>query len=205
MIEIELATLQKANPNILEMGIWQGGSAVFMDLVAHPTKLVAIDFCGELPALSKYIRTHNRRDVVRPYYGVNQGDAAQLGAILAEEFPKRDIDLIIDDASHFYEETKIAFNTAFPLLSPGGTYIIEDWTWCHHDESCRLAYFDGKVGVTNLLVQLMAVMARYPDMISDIRVLPSMAIITKGTAMQTSSIDIDGMALSRGQAIMPRL
>ena len=36
---------------------------------------------------------------------------------------------MIDDASHMYEHTKVSFETLFPLLRPGGQYIIEDWSW----------------------------------------------------------------------------
>ncbi len=131
MLDTELATIRSPNPKIFEMGIWQGGSTVLFDLVTEPRKLVAVDFSPELDVLSQYIRQRRREDVLRPYFGVNQGDSGAIGKILAKEFPGRDIDLIIDDASHFYEETKVALNTAWPYLSPGGTYIIEDWTWSH--------------------------------------------------------------------------
>lgn len=35
-------------------------------------------------------------------------------------------------ASHAYEETKASFEFLFPLLSPGGVYLIEDWSWAPH-------------------------------------------------------------------------
>ena len=38
---------------------------------------------------------------------------------------------MIDDASHLYEPSLASFETLFPLLRPGGTYIIEDWKWEH--------------------------------------------------------------------------
>ena len=41
------------------------------------------------------------------------------------------LDLVIDDASHFYGPTLASFETLFPLLTPGGLYIIEDWAWGH--------------------------------------------------------------------------
>jgi hypothetical protein len=44
------------------------------------------------------------------------------------------LDLIIDDASHMYGLTKTSFETLFPLLRPGGLYIIEDWAWGHWQE-----------------------------------------------------------------------
>ncbi|MFP3608175.1 class I SAM-dependent methyltransferase, partial [Paraburkholderia sp. SIMBA_053] len=41
--------------------------------------------------------------------------------------------LVVDDASHFYEQTKTSFKTLFPLVRPGGLYIIEDWNWSFQD------------------------------------------------------------------------
>jgi SAM-dependent methyltransferase len=39
------------------------------------------------------------------------------------------LDLVFDDASHFYRFSKVSFETLFPLLRPGGLYVIEDWSW----------------------------------------------------------------------------
>lgn len=44
------------------------------------------------------------------------------------------MDLVVDDASHFYEQTKTSFQTLFPLVRPGGMYIIEDWGWSFQDD-----------------------------------------------------------------------
>jgi demethylmacrocin O-methyltransferase len=43
-------------------------------------------------------------------------------------------DIIIDDGSHINEDMTISFVTLFPLLKPGGLYIVEDlhacyWPW----------------------------------------------------------------------------
>ena len=44
------------------------------------------------------------------------------------------LDLVIDDGSHLAEPTRTSFDTLFPLLAPGGFYIIEDWAWEHWPE-----------------------------------------------------------------------
>jgi hypothetical protein len=49
---------------------------------------------------------------------------------VAHEF-SAPLDLVIDDASHIYGPTKASFQALFPLLRPGGLYLIEDWAWAH--------------------------------------------------------------------------
>lgn len=57
---------------------------------------------------------------VRPYYGVNQADTVALERIVADEFQGQPLDLVIDDASHMLEETRVSFNCLFPKLRAGG-------------------------------------------------------------------------------------
>jgi cephalosporin hydroxylase len=40
-------------------------------------------------------------------------------------------DVIVDDGSHHNESMYISFETLFPLLKPGGLYIVEDLTACY--------------------------------------------------------------------------
>lgn len=40
-------------------------------------------------------------------------------------------DVIVDDGSHHNESMSISFETLFPLLKPGGLYIVEDLTCCY--------------------------------------------------------------------------
>ena len=61
-------------------------------------------------------------------YGVDQADAPALRRIVADEFAGEPLDLVIDDASHVLDPTRASFNVLFPLLRPGGVYVIEDWT-----------------------------------------------------------------------------
>ena len=105
---------------------------VLYDQLFSPRKIVAIDHSPEpVKPLETYISRRHKRDVVKPFYGVNQADRTVMEAILAREFPGRDLNLIVDDASHFYAEARDAFNISFPYLAPGGHYVIEDWAWAH--------------------------------------------------------------------------
>lgn len=50
---------------------------------------------------------------------------------MAAELAGQPLDLVIDDASHLLNETRASFETLFPLLGPGGLYVIEDWNADH--------------------------------------------------------------------------
>jgi hypothetical protein len=118
--------------NILELGIRTGGSTIFLDRLLHPNRLAAIDIVQEpAPALTHYIKSHNRAEVMHPYYGVDQADKLRLTSILDEVFGDEQIDLVIDDASHIYTPTVSSFEVIFPRLRPGGLYVIEDWDGFH--------------------------------------------------------------------------
>ena len=170
---------------IFELGILHGGSTVMYDQIFMLKKIVAIDHNPE-PALglTAYMQKNSRTGIVKPYYGVNQADDSSMKKILSREFPRSDIDLIIDDASHFYNETKDAFNICFPYLKTDGFYIIEDWAWAHWPEK----YFQneenpalkGKVALSNFLIELFMLAASKRDYIQNIFITSNLIIIKKG-------------------------
>ncbi|HYM86888.1 MAG TPA: class I SAM-dependent methyltransferase [Pseudoxanthomonas sp.] len=117
---------------IAELGIHRGGSTALLHALNPIRLLVAIELAREpAAALATYIETHGLESVVRPHYGINQADRAAVGSVMAAELAGKQIDLVIDDASHLLEETRISFETLFPLLRPGGVYVIEDWNAEH--------------------------------------------------------------------------
>jgi predicted O-methyltransferase YrrM len=113
---------------IVELGIEAGGSTALISLLAQPRKLVACELHDKpVAALTEFIDTHGASATVRPFYGVNQSDRARLAEIIDTEFPDQRLDLVIDDASHLYNETKASFEVLYPRLRPGGIFVIEDW------------------------------------------------------------------------------
>jgi hypothetical protein len=115
---------------ILEIGVYRGGGTVFLDRYFKPEMLVAVEYSPDrLPKLDRYVesRSLSRMSV---YHGVDQKDVPHLTSILDRHF-EDGLDLVVDDASHWYEETKASFETVMPYLRPGGWYVIEDWPWAH--------------------------------------------------------------------------
>ncbi len=127
---------------IFELGIAEGGSTVWLALEAEPSKLIAID--NEpvaLRALDELIEARGLGDVIRPHWGVDQSDRSRLLQIVEDEIGDGRLDLVIDDASHLLGPTRSSFETLFPLVRPGGTYLIEDWNSAHVFADAMDAYF----------------------------------------------------------------
>lgn len=128
-------------PNIMELGIAEGGSTALMALIADPRKLVAIDLEPEpLEALARFISQRHLEDVVRPAYGIDQSDRVGLSQLADREFGGDVIDLVFDDCSHQLGPTRSSFETLFPRMRHGGLYVIEDWNAAHlFQDSVRAA------------------------------------------------------------------
>ncbi len=166
--------------SIVELGIFKGGSVAFLTQLARPDKMVAIDVEAECSSLDRFIDAQGLRGVVVPYFGVDQADGAALSQIMHDEFAGSPIDLVIDDASHRLPETRASFNRLFPLVRPGGVYVIEDWGWAN----TRFPSVDSKMrGQTPLSVfgcELVLACARRPGLVAAVDVDQHILSVRRG-------------------------
>ena len=58
---------------------------------------------------------------------ISAQDDPQLPVVISEMHGIKTFDLIVDDASHHGIATRKSFELLFPLVRPGGYYVIEDW------------------------------------------------------------------------------
>lgn len=120
------------HPRMVEIGIAYGGSVALLSLLAQPSKFLALELStDELTQLTDLIRERGWQDRVRVEYGVDQSDRELVLRHALDQFGDEPLDLVIDDASHRYAPTVASFEVLFPLLRPGGLFIIEDWN-CDH-------------------------------------------------------------------------
>lgn len=141
---------------VLELGIWDGGSIAFWFELFHPKKHVAIDLKQrqDSPYFERYVESRGLRENIRTYWNVDQADRPAISGICAREFDGA-LDLVIDDASHLYGPTKASFETLFPLLRPGGLYVIEDWAWGHWADYQRPDHpWAKEIPLTQLVIEL---------------------------------------------------
>lgn len=179
---------------VVELGLFDGGSSVFWFELFSPQKHVGFDLTRREDSdyFKRYIARNGLQDRLKTYWGVDQGDARALLRTVGDEFAEP-LDLVIDDASHFYQPTKASFETLFPLLRPGGLYFIEDWAWAHwprfippNDAWNRAAQ------LTNLVGELIEATGTSAELISSVTVLKGFTVVERGSM---SAEDLQGFRL----------
>lgn len=211
MIEAVLALRRDENVRrIVDVGIFKGGSAALYAKLFDPDKLVAIEYSAEpVEALGQFIADNRLEGRLVPYYGTDQSDPKAMGRILAEEFPDRNVDLVVDDASHFYFESRATVNLTFPYMRPGALYVLEDWAWAHWPGDVwqkSKAIPSSKPALSNLLVELCMLCASRADIVTDIRVTPNTVVARRGPAeLQPGAFDIGQHYLCRDRWFKPFL
>lgn len=186
--------------SVLELGILRGGSYVFLDKLFKPRRMSAVEISPKpvAPLLEYISRTENRF----VHFGASQSDREALTQIVLGELAN-ELDLVVDDASHSYEKTKMSFEFLFPLLQPGGSYVIEDWSWAHHPNfQSPDAPRSKRYALSNLLFeQIMLLGSTF--LISEIRVWKFLYLIRKARTvprvphMKLESESIFDQVLSR--------
>jgi hypothetical protein len=162
--------------SILELGIFQGGSYVLLDKLFKPRRMSAVEISPQPVApLLRYVADKDGRFV---HFSTSQSDRETLKRIVQNELAD-ELDLVADDASHTYEQTKASFEVLFPLLQPGGIYVIEDWSWAHAPGyQAPAAPFSKRHALSNLLFEQIMLLGS-TSLISEIRVWRFMYLIRK--------------------------
>jgi SAM-dependent methyltransferase len=181
---------------VMEIGMGQGGSMVLWDKWFRPERLVGLDIIREpLEALEQY---RADKPHIRTYYSHRQETGATLGRA-RENFPNG-IDLVIEDASHHYEPSRITFQNIFPLVRPGGWYIIEDWSWAHSRAYQDPAHpWADAPALTNLVFELVVAVAAL-GAVESMRVEPGLVAVKRGPGtLAPGALDFAGAL--RGKAL----
>jgi hypothetical protein len=189
--------------NMLELGIWQGGSPLFYGLATDARKVVALDIKKSPPVLDQIIRKHGVADKVKLYFDTSQDDRAAVTAIIDREFGDEPLDLVIDDASHQYRFTRRSFEIVFPRLRPGGFYIIEDWQWAHIDNPIYQegVHFGGEPALSNLIFELLIAYGGHPGLFQNIVVRDWFVAVQKAWDPVAPDFRLDDLLRMRGKQL----
>jgi cephalosporin hydroxylase len=197
-IEIYQAVFEKTPPQqVMEFGTYQGGSPALLTLLFNLQKYVGIDLGPQVPGFEDFLRKHPDGRKISIYNSTSQDDGEAIRSIVHKEFGDKPIDLIIDDASHQYDFSRRTFEIAFPLLRPGGTYILEDWGWAHWPG--YLGWQDAPA-LSNLVFQLTILNASHSEIIQEMRTFPVILIIKKSDSHGSNEeLCLDNLVGERGR------
>lgn len=186
---------------IVEIGVYQGGSCALMALAGDPELLVAVELSDKrIPAVDSFIVDRGLSERVHVHHGVDQADAAALRRVVGQHLGSRQLDLVIDDASHLVGPSRITFNTLFPLVRPGGVYIIEDWSWAHIGYG--IARPD-ETPLTQLVFEITMALPSCPGLIAELRIDRDWAMVVRGDAkLDAGDFDVSACYSDRGRALL---
>lgn len=184
--------LDFAAHRVVEIGLWDGGSLALWFEYFRPERLVGLDVGtrDDSEYFRTWAQTRGARARIATHWGVDQADRPRVAKIVGRECPAA-LDLVIDDASHLGQPTRASFETLFPLLRPGGLYIIEDWAWNHW------TWFEPPASWTDPLADLVLDLTELvgshdiesgrPAMVARLEVLPGFVAIERGAAAWPAS------------------
>lgn len=155
----ELFDQQAERPlNILEVGVFKGGSMLMFAEYFKNSNLLGIDIHPPPPKFDALLAERQFGERVKIALGA-QNDSQFLQSAITLQFGTQPLDLVIDDASHTYRRTRATFETVFyQFLKPGGSYIIEDWG-CGYWPRWRDGNPNGKHGLPRLIKDLVDIVA----------------------------------------------
>jgi hypothetical protein len=188
---------------MIEVGVRYGGSVVLFHKLLAPARLLAFDIAPErIPALDDYLRKAGAGDAVHLHFGVDQGDGPTVRRIVAEEFGREPLDVVIDDGCHWLEETRRCFNTLFPYVRAGGAYVIEDWSWAHWgapEWQEGGGMWRGRPSLTTLILELAMLSGSRPDLVESVHVSRDLVVLTKGSAPVGDDFDLSTSYVTGGR------
>jgi SAM-dependent methyltransferase len=157
---------------------------------------VAIDSAArkDSPYFTRYKESRGLQDSLSTYWETDQADKERLREIVEMEFAGP-LDLVIDDCSHLYPLTKASFEALYPLLRPGGLYIVEDWAWAHWSDFQSPSHeWATETPLTRLVFDLIEAVGTSPDFISSLVVYEGFVVLERGP---DPSINPDGLSLDK--------
>ncbi len=167
---------------VMELGTFDGGSTAFWYELFGPQKHVALDIEGRTDTsyFRRYVESRGLDGRIKTYWKTDQTDKVRLRTIVETEFDGP-LDLVIDDASHFYRQTRASFEALFPLLRPGGLYIIEDWAWGHLPEFIAPDHWwAGEESLTRLVVELIEAAGTSSQLIWSMVMYQGFVVVERG-------------------------
>lgn len=147
---------------IVEVGIFEGGSALLLADMFPEARILGIDHARGNPAIGYHAHRLGFAERIKLHFGVSQDDADRIPDLLRTMFGGDSPDFILDDASHIYGYSTRCFDILFPRLAVGGLYVIEDWGWHYWPGyEPHPAFMQEGIPLSDMVHELVAATAMY--------------------------------------------
>lgn len=191
--------------NIVGIG-GQDGGVVFWNLVLRPERqLVLVLQDRPVEPLRRFAASAERHGRLELRSGIDQADRESLAAHTSEVFGDELVDLVIDDGSHLYPETRVSLETLLPRLRPGGAYVIEGWGWAHTDVPELGSFNADRPSLTNLVVELSMACGSKTGVVDELLIEPDAVYATRGTRPLDPAFRLADAYFNRGIPYRPLL
>ncbi len=176
------AVIDRVAPTkMVEIGVMTGGSTIYWAERYQVQRLSAFEISPQAPFLTQYLDRHGLTDKVRVHFSTRQEDVQALLSAMARDFGGERVDVVVDDASHQYVETRTTLQTLLPFVRDGGAYVIEDWAWGHHKNWQPQMWMNNPL-MSPLLSELMLVCGSGRGVVDRVEIDPNFAVIWRGPA-----------------------
>ena len=189
------------NNNVVEIGIAEGGSLIYFALAFPHLTFTGIDLRSPNEKVTDHIKKLGLSDRIKLHYRIDQADKRKVRETIAEDFKGAKIGAIIEDACHWYEQSRKTFEATFELLETDGVYCLEDWSWAHEAGRTQNGgmWWD-KPSLSNLLFEIIMLQPSTSDLVRNIRVDQNVAVIERGT-MPVKNLCLDDLIINRGKKL----
>jgi hypothetical protein len=145
--------------NVLEFGVFEGGSIILFALAYPNFKFIGVDIRPPSEEVLRHVHDLGLSDRVKIYYRTSQADGDQIDRIVCDDFGGEPLGVISDDASHNWSLSKETWQLTFGKLAPGGAYCLEDWNWAHSLDPSQTHIWDDQPALTNLVFEIVMMYA----------------------------------------------
>ncbi len=192
--------------NVLELGMWDGGSLAFWSEIFSPERLVGVDIeqREDSTYFRRYLEERGLRSRISTYWNTDQADGAALRTIVSRELDGP-LDLVFDDASHLYGPTRASFEALFPLLKPGGLYIIEDWAWRHWEAFSPPREWSNHEPPTRLAFELTEAVGTGRGLLQSLSVHQGFLVIERGPLPHSGPLRLDDLIFRHEASLAKRI
>ena len=187
--------------NLVELGIFEGGSTLLFALLFDWLNIVAIDWQQADQAVLDHVKRLGLEDRISLCYGVSQDDRDAVEKAIAAKFGGAPVDMVVDDASHAYRLTRASFEILFPHLRHRGVYLVEDWAWAHWAGGFQTEQWIDEPALSNLAFEWTMLLGSRHDILEKVDIRSGTIAAFKSAVQPLFDFRLSDAYLMRGKPL----